>query len=87
MITGSTGSTADTGGEGVSAGAAPHRVVISSLTGRPIAWKDDSSSDRRDGAGPIVPDRAAEDAPEPGQDTSNDDRLTRDVPPHWGTGS
>lgn len=66
-----------------------HRVVISSVTGLPIAWDGDAAAGPRTaaGGGPIVPDRAAEDAPEPGQDTTNDDRLTRDVPPHWGTGA
>lgn len=69
------------------------RVVISSLTGRPIPWEDPE-----DHAGPagaaargeepkVLPDRVREDAAEPGADESNDSRLARDRPPHWGTGA
>lgn len=67
----------------------PRRVVISSVTGKPIAWEDEetgphsgSARERR----PIVPDRVREDEPEPGADESNDSRLAGDVPPHWGRG-
>ena len=65
------------------------RVVISSVTGEPIAWDEPEETP---GAGrapqrrPHFPDRVAEDAPEPGTDESNDARLTGDVPPHWGRG-
>lgn len=66
------------------------RVVISSVTGKPIPWDEPDSSgtqpppaqERR----PILPDRVAEDAPEPGADESNDARIAGDVPPHWGRG-
>lgn len=64
------------------------RVVISSVTGKPIEWDDD----RADGSAapqeprPILPERVAEDAPEPGADESNDARIAGDVPPHWGRG-
>lgn len=40
------------------------RVVISSLTGRPVEWE------------------AEESAP-----SADDERITRDVPPHWGRGA
>lgn len=77
------------GGSGASGG--PRRVVISSVTGRPMEWDGTASAPRRTtggaGAAPIVPDRASEDAPEPGSDTSNDSRLAQDVPPHWGRGA
>ena len=56
----------------------PGRVVISSVTGRPIVW----DSEREDGAAgpastrrPILPDRAREDEPESGADESNDARI------------
>ncbi|WP_394215460.1 hypothetical protein [Brachybacterium vulturis] len=66
------------------------RVVISSVTGKPIPWDESppapsegpAAQDRR----PILPDRVDEDAPEPGTDESNDTRLAGDVPPHWGGG-
>jgi hypothetical protein len=64
------------------------RVVISSVTGKAIPWDDEETAapagppDRS----PIVPDRVAEDAPEPGADESNDARIAGDVPPHWGRG-
>lgn len=66
------------------------RVVISSVTGKPIDWDEPDSpspgrpvtQDRR----PIVPDRADSDLPEPGVDESNDARIAGDVPPHWGRG-
>ena len=71
------------------AGKGPRRVVVSSLTGLPIPWEEPDEADGTDGAetppGPaVVPDRAAEDTPEPGRDESNDARLSGDVPPHWG---
>lgn len=72
------------------------RVVISSVTGRPIPW--DEEPDGRDGASgaaaaarpderPVIPDRLSEDAPEPGEAADHDARILRDVPPHWGTGA
>ncbi|MDN5820408.1 MAG: hypothetical protein L0H39_02855 [Brachybacterium sp.] len=78
------------GAGGGGAARPPRRVVISSVTGEPIPWDEPDSpspqgpavQDRR----PILPDRVAEDAPGPGADESNDDRLARDVPPHWGRG-
>lgn len=68
----------------------PRRVVISSVTGKPIPWDEpeepgtgrSAAQDRR----PILPDRVDEDAPEPGADESNDARIAGDVPPHWGRG-
>ncbi|MGO1283525.1 MAG: hypothetical protein ACTHUU_00275 [Brachybacterium sp.] len=66
------------------------RVVISSVTGKPIPWDEPGSTDQREPAvqerRPILPDRVAEDAPEPGADESNDARIAGDVPPHWGRG-
>lgn len=40
---------------------------------------------RRRSGEPVLPTRAAEDAPERwgDPDDSNDERLRRDVPPHW----
>lgn len=71
------------------------RVVVSSLTGRPIAWGGDrdAATPRHAAAGgasaepKVLPDRMADEQPEPGRDESNDVRLLQDVPPHWGTGS
>src|SRR5699024_266532 len=67
----------------------PGRVVISSVTGRPIVW----DSEREDGAAgpastrrPILPDRAREDEPESGADESNDARIAGEIPPHRGQG-
>ena len=74
-------STSGTGGEG----RAPRRVVISSVTGKPISW-DEPAQERSPDPRPILPDRVAEDAPEPGADESNDARIAGDVPPHWGRG-
>ncbi|QNN82055.1 hypothetical protein H3H54_12620 [Brachybacterium sp. Z12] len=68
------------------------RVVISSVTGKPIPWDEPDSSEQREREPaaqerrPILPDRVAEDAPEPGADESNDARIAGDVPPHWGRG-
>ena len=65
------------------------RVVISSLTGRPMEWEDDSEpapATTRGEEPKVLPDRVAGDAPEPGADESNDARLSGDVPPHWGRG-
>jgi hypothetical protein len=82
---------ADGRSAGSDGGAArpPRRVVVSSLTGRPIPW-DEPETDGRDARspepGPILPERVAEDAPEPGSDESNDARIAGDVPPHWGRG-
>lgn len=80
------------GSSGSGAGPArpQRRVVISSVTGKPIPWDDaeevegprPAAQERR----PILPDRVAEDAPEPGADESNDARIAGDVPPHWGRG-
>ena len=80
------GRNADSGG----AARPPRRVVISSVTGKPIPWDEPESptpgkpaaQDRR----PLLPDRVDEDAPEPGADESNDARIAGDVPPHWGRG-
>lgn len=69
--------------------ASTRRVVISSVTGKPIAWEDedaDQGSASARGHRPIVPDRVREDEPEPGADESNDARIAGDVPPHWGRG-
>lgn len=85
-----TSSSDDGAGSGrASAHRGTGRVVISSVTGRPIAWDEPeqaleggSAPQRR----PHFPDRVAEDAPEPGTDESNDVRLRGDVPPHWGGG-
>ena len=64
------------------------RVVISPITGKPIPWEQPEESVAARSAEPkVIPDRLAEDAPEPGADESNDARLTRDRPPHWGTGA
>lgn len=67
------------------------RVVISSLTGKPIPWEEPETSAQEPPAAserrPILPDRVAEDAPEPGADESNDARIAGDVPPHWGRGT
>lgn len=76
------------------------RVVISSLTGKPMQWEPPSGSgtgpDRSsDGSArasgradrPLIPDRAAGDEPDPPADESNDARLAADVPPHWGRGA
>lgn len=80
---------------GAEAPRASGRVVISSLTGKPMTWdgaEPDSPAGRvgrASGAGetaPILPDRVAEDRPEPGADESNDARIAGDVPPHWGRG-
>lgn len=74
------------------------RVVISSLTGKPMDWEPESGSGEGTGSAndksgtrgeqeshrPILPDRVDEDQPEPGE--SNDARLAGDVPPHWGRG-
>lgn len=78
------------GGAGGTGPARPRgRVVISSVTGKPIPW-DETEADPRARGGqdvrPILPDRVAEDAPEPGADESNDARIAGDVPPHWGRG-
>ena len=66
------------------------RVVISSVTGEPIPWNEPATSQEKGATaterGPIVPDRVAEDSPEPGADESNDARIAGDVPPHWGGG-
>lgn len=71
------------------AGRARRRVVISSVTGKPIPWDDEGPAPRAASSreqGPILPNRVAEDAPEPGVDESNDARIAGDVPPHWGRG-
>ena len=79
---------ADGGGaDGGGAARPPRRVVISSVTGKPIPWEEPEerrapARDRR----PILPDRVDEDAPEPGADDSHDARIAGDVPPHWGRG-
>ncbi|HJG91243.1 hypothetical protein [Brachybacterium massiliense] len=77
-------------GPGTGAAQPRRRVVISSLTGKPIEWDEpETPSKERPAAGehrPILPDRVAEDAPEPGADESNDARIAGDVPPHWGRG-
>lgn len=78
----------ESGGRG--AAGRPRRVVISSVTGKPIPWDESeepgagrsSAQERR----PILPDRVDGDAPEPGADESNDARIAGDVPPHWGRG-
>lgn len=74
--------------------APARRVVISSVTGKPIAWQDEDAGQGDAGQGsaaarerrPIMPDRVREDEPEPGADESNDSRIAGDVPPHWGRG-
>lgn len=75
------------------------RVVISSITGKPIPWDDGASAApgadggaERSGRGtggagsPVIPNKAGEDAPEAGEADSRDAQILRDVPPHWGTG-
>lgn len=66
------------------------RIVISSVTGEPIPWDGPASpaEAQRGGAErrPVIPDRVAEDSPDPGVDESNDARIAGDVPPHWGRG-
>lgn len=74
-------------------GRPARRVVISSVTGKPIPW-DTPDPEPGDGTvkrpaaerRPLLPDRVDEDAPEPGADESNDARIAGDVPPHWGRG-
>ena len=67
----STGSAAD--GEASARGRAARpvrRVVVSSVTGKPIDWevKDASAPAASRGEEPkVLPDRLAEDAPEPGR--------------------
>jgi hypothetical protein len=88
----SSGSSADgdagAGGAASSGGGAARparRVVVSSVTGKPIDWEgQDEAAAPRGEAPKVLPDRLAEDAPEPGADESNDARLSGDVPPHWG---
>lgn len=86
----STGSAADGGASARGRAARPvRRVVVSSVTGKPIDWevKDASAPAASRGEEPkVLPDRLAEDAPEPGAGESNDARLSGDVPPHWGRG-
>ncbi len=66
------------------------RVVISSVTGKPIDWDESAATPPGRPGGqerrPILPDRVEEDAPDPGTDESNDARIAGDVPPHWGRG-
>lgn len=89
--------TDDTGGRGRRPAG---RVVISSLTGKPMDWEPEAGPAVSAAGGtptpragtdtgseprrPILPDRVDEDQPEPGE--SNDARLAGDVPPHWGRG-
>ncbi|UYG17056.1 hypothetical protein BRM3_01050 [Brachybacterium huguangmaarense] len=64
------------------------RVVVSSITGRPMSWDDPEAARRlRPDDAPVLPDRLHDEGPEPGADESNDARIARDVPPHWGTGA
>ena len=69
---------------------AARRVVISSVTGRPIPWHDPETPSPTGPAAqrrrPILPDRVEEDSLEAGVDESNDARIAGDVPPHWGRG-
>ncbi|GAA1489111.1 hypothetical protein [Brachybacterium sacelli] len=70
-------------------GVPPRRVVISSVTGKPIPWEDQQETERETfprERRPVLPNRVAEDAPEPGTDETNDSRIAGDVPPHWGRG-
>ncbi|AXK45854.1 hypothetical protein [Brachybacterium saurashtrense] len=79
------GSSASPSGVG---GARPaRRVVISSLTGKPLDWDGAEEPERSAPSRPVLPDRVEAEAPEPGADESNDARLTEDVPPHWGGGA
>jgi hypothetical protein len=85
----STGASGDGGAAPGGGGPArrPRRVVVSSVTGEPIDWDaedDATAAPSRGERRKVLPDRLAEDAPEPGADESNDARLSRDVPPHWG---
>jgi hypothetical protein len=50
----------------------PRRVVISSLTGKPIPWGEEDE------------EREAE--AERKRPSGHDAELLRDVPPHWGNG-
>lgn len=75
---------------------APRRVVISSLTGKPMDYPtaSDSLASARPGGGagsadakrPVIPRRPAipNRAPSDEGTDSNDDRLRQNVPPHWG---
>lgn len=64
------------------------RVVISSITGRPMSWEGTAAArGQRPDDAPVLPDRMRDEGPEPGTDESNDERLSRDVPPHWGRGA
>lgn len=56
----------------------PSRPVISSVTGKRIAYRTAADEE------PVLADRVDEDRPDPREDESNDARLLRDVPPHWG---
>jgi hypothetical protein len=71
---------------GTADGRGSRKVVISSVTGKPIHWEEQDSAPEHAAPAPrpIVPDRVEADAPEPGADESNDARLSGDVPPHWG---
>ena len=63
--------------------------MISSVTGEPIPWDDETPAERTPGAeqrAPVLPRRVAQDAPDPGADESNDARIAGDGPPHWGRG-
>jgi hypothetical protein len=52
----------------------------------PTGGRPDDRTPRPVDDGPLIPDRSADDSDtgwgERGED-SNDDRLLRDVPPHW----
>lgn len=77
------------GAQQVPGTGARRRVVISSVTGKPIPWDDEGPAERTAASQerrPVLPNRVAEDAPEPGTDESNDARIAGDVPPHWGRG-
>ncbi|MFC5318529.1 MULTISPECIES: hypothetical protein [Brachybacterium] len=77
------------GGPGAGGSGHGGRVVISSVTGKPIVWDDGEPAERdarTSSRRPILPNRVDADAPEPGVDESNDARIAGDVPPHWGTG-
>jgi len=52
-----------------------------------MSWDDPEAARRlRPDDAPVLPDRLHDEGPEPGADESNDARIARDVPPHWGTG-
>jgi hypothetical protein len=52
------------------------KVVISSLTGKPMAWDEDEQDD----------EEQDEDRAERRRSAAHDAQILREIPPHWGTG-